>query len=661
MAIASCRYSFTFLLFMLPAISISTAAVAQTPIGTDAVTPRYSEANLSPDGRYLAIAIPQDGGDRVAVIDLETEGAQPVAYPLERGIVQEIYWRGNDAIVIPVYGRYTIYPTPLSVAYLAYPTTRERPIQITYRHTARDAGVTTTSTWSFSSLSDVVDLTPQEEDFFYMAGMVRRSPTGWYTFATSPAEIWARDLLRVDAETGVSTLAMLGNEDTAQWFTDGAGDVLARVDLLPSGAQVIRTPDGGERFTDLTTIDGLGANGGQILGLSHDASALIVRSTRGADIALVPVHLATGTMGEPLFNGPNYLGSIIDKSNLRVVGVRYAEGLLAKVRYFDSESEFAPAQATIEAALTRHSIHIIAASADRRKMLFQAHAPSRPPVLAIFDASVPSISTVAEQQPEIAQTVLGEVRAHPYDSASGAPIGGLLILPPGRDASSLPLVILDDTRTDLEFDLFGHFLASHGFAVLRPGVRQVRSFGELTGAEELEEWVAAYQASVIGGLNSVVAAGIADPERVCIIGTGENGYAALMTTVHHSDAFTCAVGVNGMYDLRRAVIWARSASVIPVNSFYIPLLRNHDRFLQADLESFSPVNYGDEISASVLVIGDDRDGGTSAMVAALDRAGKDVEYVELVDNLFEPANARFANIHTEYAAIQAFLSEQIGP
>jgi hypothetical protein len=115
-----------------------------------------------------------------------------------------------------------------------------------------------------------------------------------------------------------------------------------------------------------------------------------------------------------------------------------------------------------------------------------------------------------------------------------------------------------------------------------------------------------------------------------------------------------------MYDLRRAMNDARFASTAPVNSYYYAFARNYDNFEIDDLERFSPVNYGEEIDASVLIVGDDWNGGHLAMVNALASADKEVAFVELVDNHTEPADSRFANLHTQAAAIEEFLSEQIG-
>jgi hypothetical protein len=221
-------------------------ACAQAPISPEWTTARYSYANLSPDGRFLAIAVPQDGGDRVAVIDL-SNGTQPVSYPFEDGIVNGLLWRGNDTPIVQLYGRFTAQPITVGVAYITHPKTTDRPTVVTFRGPTTDAGIRSYSDYGWGSTNDVVDLMPDEEDFFYMAAIVYRSPNTFYTAGVSGGRVAVRDLLRVDEETGVSTTAVPGNEDTAQWFLDGGGNVVARVDLLPSGAQIIPLPDGDRR------------------------------------------------------------------------------------------------------------------------------------------------------------------------------------------------------------------------------------------------------------------------------------------------------------------------------------------------------------------------------------------------------------------------------
>ena len=59
--------------------------------------------------------------------------------------------------------------------------------------------------------------------------------------------------------------------------------------------------------------------------------------------------------------------------------------------------------------------------------------------------------------------------------------------------------------------------------------------------DELNDWVLTMQEDYSAGVNQLIADGIADPERVCIYGEGEEAYTALMSTVLSADLFECAI------------------------------------------------------------------------------------------------------------------------
>jgi hypothetical protein len=88
---------------LLILIGVAAPTLAQEPISAEAVNPRYGVASLSPDGQFLALALPTDGGDRVTVIDIGNTANRPVSYPIENAIVTDVIWRGNDALIIRVY------------------------------------------------------------------------------------------------------------------------------------------------------------------------------------------------------------------------------------------------------------------------------------------------------------------------------------------------------------------------------------------------------------------------------------------------------------------------------------------------------------------------------------------------------------------------------
>ena len=162
---------------LLILMGVAAPTLAQEPISAEAVNPRYGVASLSPDGQFLALALPTDGGDRVTVIDIGNTANRPVSYPIENAIVTDVIWRGNDALIIRVYGRFTVQISTLDLAYLAFPKTTEPPKQIRYQPQT-SARISPGGAYSYAGLSEVVDLAPDNESNFYMQAYVRRPPNG---------------------------------------------------------------------------------------------------------------------------------------------------------------------------------------------------------------------------------------------------------------------------------------------------------------------------------------------------------------------------------------------------------------------------------------------------------------------------------------------------
>jgi dipeptidyl aminopeptidase/acylaminoacyl peptidase len=66
------------------------------------------------------------------------------------------------------------------------------------------------------------------------------------------------------------------------------------------------------------------------------------------------------------------------------------------------------------------------------------------------------------------------------------------------------------------------------------------------------------QDDVTDGARWLVEAGIADPERLCIVGGSYGGYAAMMGAIKTPDLFRCAVSINGALDLPHLIMEARN-------------------------------------------------------------------------------------------------------
>jgi len=135
--------------------------------------------------------------------------------------------------------------------------------------------------------------------------------------------------------------------------------------------------------------------------------------------------------------------------------------------------------------------------------------------------------------PHTAAWKLPKIRHETWKSADGTTVGGILELPPDyKEGQKFPLVVgihggpTTAVYTNLEFNMYEGrlFLPAQGYAVLCPNYRGSTGYGdkfltELIGREnELDV------ADILAGVDHLVKRGIADPDRLAVMGWSNGGY-----------------------------------------------------------------------------------------------------------------------------------------
>ncbi|MEI9905283.1 MAG: prolyl oligopeptidase family serine peptidase [Asticcacaulis sp.] len=100
------------------------------------------------------------------------------------------------------------------------------------------------------------------------------------------------------------------------------------------------------------------------------------------------------------------------------------------------------------------------------------------------------------------------------------------------------------------------------YLVMQPNYRG--SDGAGTGLRDAGqgEWGGKMQSDLDDGVHALVAQGLADPGRVCTVGIGYGGYAAL-TAAAEAGTYRCAVSINGISDLAAYADWQKSHQTLP--------------------------------------------------------------------------------------------------
>jgi len=92
------------------------------------------------------------------------------------------------------------------------------------------------------------------------------------------------------------------------------------------------------------------------------------------------------------------------------------------------------------------------------------------------------------------------------------------------------------------------FLARHGYAVLCPNIRGSTGYGWAFLARNRRDWGGGDFKDVMAGVDDLVRRGIADPDRLGIMGASYGGYMAAWA-ITQTTRFAAAVVIAGMSDL----------------------------------------------------------------------------------------------------------------
>ncbi len=261
---------------------------------------------------------------------------------------------------------------------------------------------------------------------------------------------------------------------------------------------------------------------------------------------------------------------------------------------------------------------------------------------------------------------LSDIRPVSFTSRDGLEIYGYLTLPKGAPEKNLPMVVLVHggpwSRDYWGFDREVQFLANRGCAVLQINFRGSDGYGRKYMEAAMGEFAGKMHTDLIDGSTWVIDQGIADPEKIAIMGASYGGYAALVGVTFTPDFFACGIDVFGMSDLETLIevapVWWKLG--MPKFYKYIGDPKNPE-----DLEmmkSKSPIYKLDEIKRPLLVIygGEDQrvDRKQSIdIIEKLKESGKDFEWYSFPD-----AGHGFygRNRLTYFRLVEEFLAKHLG-
>jgi dipeptidyl aminopeptidase/acylaminoacyl peptidase/tetratricopeptide (TPR) repeat protein len=216
-----------------------------------------------------------------------------------------------------------------------------------------------------------------------------------------------------------------------------------------------------------------------------------------------------------------------------------------------------------------------------------------------------------------------------YKSFDGTEIEGSLLLPSGYDGhSKLPLITLvhggpTGAWSD-SIQSWGQMLVARGYAIFYPNVRGSTGYGEKFVEMNRADWGGGDFKDVMAGVDSLIARGVADPDRLGIGGWSYGGYMAEWA-ITQTSRFKVAVSGAGMFDLIAEFETEKGNSYD--EWFYGQPYETPDAFRKS-----SPVNYMKNAKTPTLIIQGEEDttdpiGQSTALYRALKHYGVRAELV----------------------------------
>ncbi|MBS0225919.1 MAG: S9 family peptidase, partial [Proteobacteria bacterium] len=498
----------------LLALLIPCSAFAQQPTARDFA--RWGEVNevaISPDGKYIAMAVPADNNreTQLQIVPLDGVGkAQTLRFGnLEH--VSDIIWTGDNTITVARAANKALEPRPYSLGQI---------------FSTDPVGKNQQTLFGFFRDHDFQSGRRKDDGFARVIKVLDNEPDK----ALVEFECWDCGekpdsvLYKVNTRTGERELIERIKDASSLW-----------VDNLGRARAFLRTTDNDEPLlyyrptSEAAWIPMPKSLGGWAISTlffeKDNNTAYAAISDHGEAESFYKLDFKAGTRtlvsSKPGFdigttlhagrNGPPF-GLVSAYSKPSVV-------------YFDPKSEYAQLHAGLMNAFPGHLIYFHGFTRDNSKVLFTAVSDRDPGAWYLFDRTNNKLQRVANFRSWLKPEQMATVIPIEFQSRHGETIHGFLTT--NHDGPG-PMVVMphggphgvEDTWS---FDSEAQFLASRGYAVLQVNYRGSGGRGTSFLRSGHREWGGKLQDDIADGVKWVIDHKAADPNRICTYGASYGG------------------------------------------------------------------------------------------------------------------------------------------
>jgi dipeptidyl aminopeptidase/acylaminoacyl peptidase len=402
--------------------------------------------------------------------------------------------------------------------------------------------------------------------------------------------------------------------------------------------------------TRRTIVDRKGMNTSPVF--APDGATIAFVSTHGETGLLAPRGLAAvGTKGDragpirPFRLGGAWMAEMVWARDSQSLYVTMNEGTFATgAQMFEMPVvEVAMSDGKAARLVPGETVdYSISVTRDGHTMLYRAVEGRTTGDLFLQELASGARRRITDLNPELTTFGLGTLRPVSWRSFDGKEIWGLLLQPAGvgaGDRQRRPLIVYchGGPIGGVTYGLFPQFahtvgqvdpypvdaFASAGYAVFFPMPRGGSGYGEEGHRAIINSWGESDYKDIMAGVDHLIAAGIADPDRLGVMGASYGGFMTnwIVTQTRRFKAAASAASISDLNDL-----------------YYLPdggdLLIEYFRRPWENRESYaahSPLTFAQQVTTPLLIQHGDRDprvpiSNAQKFYRALKGMGKVVEY-----------------------------------
>lgn len=472
-------------------------------------------------------------------------------------------------------------------------------------------------------------------------------------------DAWSPSVFSMDVYTAKLERIVKGAAPVRFWSTDRTGQVRFGWGF-DKGAYFYKARDSQSApWRILHPKSSFDSHDFRVYGFGVEPNKLVVSALRNGRVAVWDMDIGDNNDSGLLFSLPQYdvAGPMIWPSDGRLVGFAYAAEK-PQLELFDEQAR--TIQATIEKLLPGTTARVVGGSRDGQRLLVASASDRQPAQFFMLDLRAKSMRPLRRNAPLLTTDKLVDMKPVVIPGADGVQIPGYLLLPAGGAANKLPAVVLPHgerfSRDGWGFEPIAQMLANRGYAVLRINYRGTGGYGRDWLQAGYRDAGTTMLSDVNAGTRWLVAQGIADPKRICLMGSNTGGYIALLGGIRTPELYRCIVSIGAITDLKEQM-WGKGFFYFG-ERLQIPLKDEQTG------EEASPIRHAAQLKLPVLLIHGELDAlvnveQSASMAKALQMSGNAARLVRIPNGDADLA-APQARL-TLMREVEAFLQKNLSP